>query len=317
MFVQCRPKLNLALEIMGRRADGYHELASVMHPIGCPGRLLESLGLPNMDQLVPPMAVDLASGLQDMLNIRPGRSGIELRTGGPSSPEGRANIAYRAAEAFYEMADLEPRVCLRLEKWIPSQAGLGGGSADAAGVLRGLATLHYWTDEEALREVARTLGADVPFFLGSGAALAEGIGERLTPLPTADFAVVLALGTPGVETRWAYSQVKPKHYTDGSRARAAAELLEDGQVGEPWNGFVPALARERPDLIALIERMAKLTGGPAGLTGSGACVFGLAPDDSAAWRADSALRQEGYWTWSGRSASEPLTVTLQDTVERR
>ncbi|MBM3499045.1 MAG: 4-(cytidine 5'-diphospho)-2-C-methyl-D-erythritol kinase [Armatimonadetes bacterium] len=306
VLVECRAKLNLVLEIVGKRPDGYHDLATVMHPVGLESRLLQELGLPAF-----PVA-----GLADSLRIGLGKPGIRLRAWGLPSPPGKENVAYRAAEAFYEMAGLEPRATLELHKAIPSEGGLGGGSADAAGVLRGLATLHYWTDEEALREVARSLGADVPFFLGSGAALAEGIGERLSPLPAADFAVVLALGTPGVGTKWAYSQVKPKHYTDGSRAQAAAELLSQGQVAEPWNGFVPALARERPDLVALIERMTKLTGGPAGLTGSGACVFGLAPDDSAAWRAEAVLRQQGYWTWSGRSASEPLTVSLQYTAER-
>ena len=192
---------------------------------------------------------------------------------------------------------------------IPPEGGLGGGSADAAGVLRGLAALHDWTDQAALHEVARGLGADVPFFLGSSGALAEGIGERLTPLPSADFAVVLALGTPGVETKWAYSQVKSAHHTDGGRARAAAQLLEHGQLAEPWNGFVPALARARPDLTALIDRVGELTGGRAGLTGSGACVFGLAPSDHVAWDAAAVLRREGHWSWSGRSARDPLTVT--------
>ncbi len=281
--VECRAKLNLVLEIVGRRPDGYHDLATVMHPVE----------------------------LADTLRIDLGGAGVELRAGGFPSPQGEANIAYRAATAFCEMARVAPQVRLALIKGIPSEAGLGGGSADAAGVLRGLACLHHWTDEAALHEAARSLGADVPFFLGSGAALVEGIGERLTPVPSATFAVVLALGVPGVETRWAYSRVRPSQYSDGARARTTVDLLKAGRVGEPWNAFGPALAEARPDLTALAARVGELGGGSAALTGSGSCVFCVAPDDATAESSAMALRQEGYWSWWGRSATEPLAVSLR------
>jgi 4-diphosphocytidyl-2-C-methyl-D-erythritol kinase len=277
--VLCRAKLNLVLEIVGRRPDGYHELATVMHPIA----------------------------LADELTIEPGAGGIELQTSGLPCPSGEANIAYRAAEAFCKAASIEPRVRIRLHKRIPAEAGLGGGSADAAGALRGLAALHGWQDEAGLTEIARGLGADVPFFLGEGAALAQGIGERLTPLPAGRFACVLALGTPGVNTRWAYSHVRPEHYTDGARAQGAATALrERGCVNEVWNGFEPALAEARPDLAELVAQMRGLVDGGAALTGSGACVFGLARDEAAARRAAATLERAGYWTWWSSSAEQPL-----------
>jgi 4-diphosphocytidyl-2C-methyl-D-erythritol kinase len=96
--------------------------------------------------------------------------------------------------------------------------------------------------------------------------------------------------------------------SDGARAGEAAALLREGRVADPWNAFESALADTRPDLACLIARMRELVGGRAGLTGSGACVFGLAPTDAEAQRAAATLAEEGYWTWWGRSASEPVTM---------
>ncbi len=279
----CRAKLNLVLEILGRRPDGYHNIATVMHPI------------------------DLA----DTLTVRPGRSGVRLRVQGLPSPEGGDNLVVKAAEAFYTAAGGEAAVEMVLEKRIPAQSGLGGGSADAAGALACLAALHgkSRTDDTVLT-AARTVGADVPFFLANSAALAEGIGDRLTALPARPFWVVLALGRPGVSTRWAYEQIGPQHYTDGARtSRAAVALEQGGMVGELWNGFAAALAPSRPDLVQLAGRVSQLAGSQGALTGSGSCVYAMAPSARAADAARDALANEGYWTWSGPSALEPITVT--------
>jgi len=280
--VICRAKLNLVLEITGKRPDGYHDLATLMHPIG----------------------------LADELTILPGEAGLRLERSGLPSPAGEGNVAYRAAQAFSEASGIAPSVTLHLYKRIPAEAGLGGGSADAAGVLRGLATLRGWPrDDPRLAEIARSLGADVPFFLSRGAALAEGLGERLTPLPPARFACVLAIAAPGVSTGWAYSQVRPEHHTDGARARRAAQALRRrGRVHETWNGFEAALASARPDLRALIERVRDLVKGPSGLTGSGSGVFGLVEDELRAGQVGTLLAQAGYWAWWGHSAAEPISV---------
>jgi len=282
--VSCRAKLNLVLEILGRRPGGYHDLASVMHPIA----------------------------LADRLQVRAGPPGIALRASGLALPEGEENIAVRAARLFHELIDEPPAVEIALEKNIPPASGLGGGSADAAGTLAALAELHgVPTEDERLWEVAVRLGADVPFFLSAGAALAEGIGDRLVSLPAGRFPVVLALGKPGVETAWAYRQVSPDQYTDGARARrAAAALVAGGRIEEPWNVFAHALAPARPDLTELIAQLAGLAQGPACLTGSGSCVFALAADEAAADRAREALRARGYWAWRGSAADRPLACEM-------
>jgi 4-diphosphocytidyl-2C-methyl-D-erythritol kinase len=138
--------------------------------------------------------------------------------------------------------------------------------------------------------------------------LAEGTGDRLRPLPAVRFACVLALGRPGVNTAWAYSQITVSHFTDGGRAARGAALVQAGRVPDPWNAFAEALRPARPDLGALIARMAALTQAPAGLTGSGSCVFGLPPDEETARAAANALAADGLWTWCGASAAEPLTL---------
>lgn len=282
--VRCRAKLNLVLEILGRREDGFHDLATVMHP------------------------VDLA----DEVMVRLGTPGLRLLTSGIESPAGAANVAYRAADAFCEALGVEPRVEIELHKRIPAAAGLAGGSADAAGVLVGLAELHRVRKPDLLSRVAAGLGADVPFFLGEAAALAEGVGERLTPLPVADFWAVLAIAGEGVATPWAYRQVRPAHYTDGSQAHKAAQaLLERGDVTEVGNAFLTVLAAERPDLTKLVARTAELVSGPAGLTGSGACVFGLADCQGQAAHASQELSAEGCWSWWGRSADRPVSLVRE------
>ncbi len=282
VIVQCRAKLNLVLEILGRRPDGYHDLATIMH------------------------CIELA----DTLTVGLAKSGVRLETGGLPSPEGEENLVVRAARAFRAATGGLGGVRIVLEKRIPAESGLGGGSSDAAGTLMALAHLHgVPPDDEALLRVARGLGADVPFFLSTGAALAEGTGDRLMALPAAHFWAVLAVAAPGVSTKWAYQQVGPQHYTDGVRARrAAVSLKRRGGADEPWNGFMQALSSRRPDLARLAAVMSELTGLPAILTGSGSGVYSMAPHEGVARAASQALAASGYWSWSGRSASQPVSI---------
>jgi len=282
VVAQCRAKLNLVLEILGRRPDGYHNLATIMH------------------------CVELA----DTLTLGLARSGVTLRTHGLPSPAGDENLVVRAAKAFRAEIGGVGGVRIVLDKRIPAESGLGGGSSDAAGALMALAELHgVPPDDETLLRVARGLGADVPFFLSGGATLAEGTGDRLMTLPAAHFWAVLAVAAPGVSTKWAYQQVGPQHYTDGVRARrAAVSLKRRGGPDEPWNVFMPALSPRRPDLARLAAIMSELTSRPAILTGSGSGVYSMAPNERVARAASEALAARGYWSWSGCSASRPVRL---------
>src|SRR3989304_2871845 len=161
-------KVNLALEVLGKRPDGYHELATVMQAVD----LSDRLGLRDADDL-------------------------ELVSRAPGVPTDAPNVAGGAAVALREAARLGRGVRITLDKRIPVAAGLGGGSTDAAAVLVGLNRLWRLRWPVArLGEVAIRLGMDVPFFLRGGAALATGRGETLDPLPGGGLALVLV--NPGI-----------------------------------------------------------------------------------------------------------------------
>ena len=153
-------KVNLSLDVLGRREDGYHELSMVM------------------------LAVTLADGLELSL----AEPGVALSCTDPSVPCGEKNTVFRAASLFLERAGLAETTGARihLKKTIPSQAGLGGGSADAAAVLRGLNLLTGDPlSEEELFSIGLRVGADVPFCLAGGIRLARGVGDLLSSAPHA------------------------------------------------------------------------------------------------------------------------------------
>lgn len=202
-------KLNLTLEVLGRRADGYHEIASVM----------QTLDLADRVRLDEAPSIEIEVGGDQVL-------GVPL--------EGPRNLAYRAAVALAEEAgrnDLGARIVL--EKRVPAGMGLGGGSSDAAAVLRGLNRL--WRldlDAEALGRVAARTGSDVPFFLQSGAAFVSGRGEQVRPLPDPERPLVFTLFVSSVEiedkTRRMYSALVPADFSDGRRSIVTAGTLARG-----------------------------------------------------------------------------------------
>ena len=213
-------KLNLVLEVTGRRLDGYHEIASVMQ------------------------AVDLADTVR--LDAAPA---IEIEITGEEQRgvprEGPRNLAFGAAHALAEAArDPGLGARIELEKRIPAGMGLGGGSTDAAAVLRGLNRL--WGLDwplEALTQVAASVGSDVAFFLHGGSAFVGGRGELVEPLP--DFGPIdLTLFVADIEledkTRRMYGSLSPADITDGRKANAAAERVRNGlALGESdlYNAF--------------------------------------------------------------------------------
>jgi 4-diphosphocytidyl-2-C-methyl-D-erythritol kinase len=201
-------KLNLVLEVLGRRSDGYHDVATV----------IQAIDLADVVRLEPAASIELEVAGEQLLGV---------------PREGPRNLAYAAAHALAEAAgrtDLGVRI--ELEKRIPAGMGLGGGSSDAAAVLRGLNRL--WAldlDDEALRAVAESIGSDVAFFLHGGAALATGRGEYIEPLPDAP-ALQLTLFISDLEledkTRRMYATLSPADFSDGHKARVAAESIRRG-----------------------------------------------------------------------------------------
>src|SRR6266403_3429037 len=196
LVLNAAAKVNLILEVLGKRDDGYHELVTVMQ------------------------AVDLSDRI-----TREDAAVLELASG-PGVPADGRNLALRAATALREAAGVTRGARITLDKRIPVAAGLGGGSADAAAVLLGLNRLWRLRWPVArLDEVATGLGMDVPFFLRGGTALATGRGERLAPLGSTSLGLVLVNPKFAVSTAEMYGRVTPALYTDGARARDAAKAL--------------------------------------------------------------------------------------------
>jgi 4-diphosphocytidyl-2-C-methyl-D-erythritol kinase len=250
VFVPAYAKINLSLEILHRRDDGYHDIASVMQTIS----------------------------LCDTLAFRPAPGGIRTLACDVPELEGRHNLALRAADLLAAETGHEPGVAIELHKETPAQGGLGGGSSDAARTLVALSRL--WgihAPQQRLHELAASLGSDVPFFLVGGTALIEGRGERVTPLPDAE-PLWLVLATPpvGVATRAAYAALGPESFSDGASTVALRDVI---QRGEPLpldlltNGFEPSVLRDHRAIEQ--NRRALLSAGAplVRLSGSGPSLY--------------------------------------------
>jgi 4-diphosphocytidyl-2-C-methyl-D-erythritol kinase len=274
-------KVNLALEVLGKRADGYHEVATVMQTID----LADRLALEDADDLT------LTATTADV-------------------PTDGSNLALRAAAALRESARIDRGVRVWLDKRIPVAAGLGGGSSDAAAVLLGLNRLWglRWRVER-LAEVAATLGSDVPFFLTGGVALGTGRGERLTPVT--GMALALVLVNPGVplSTAVVYGRITPGTYSDGSRARTVIDALRARQplrvAASLYNGLEGAAEEVFGDLVRL--RAALVSAGALGalMSGSGPTVFGVARSFEQARQIRARVARASWRCWAVRTVSGP------------
>jgi len=271
MQVLAPAKINLSLKIFGRRNDGFHELDTLIVPIS----------------------------LYDEINIDKRRAGkgIEFRCNDPSVPQGDGNLAVRAAKAFFETTNIEPAVSIELNKNIPHGAGLGGGSSDAASVVRALNELfELKLSRQALAEMAAPIGSDVPFFLFQSAASCKGRGEMVTPVKlTGQLSILLLKPAFAVSTGWAYSRWQGSREIPGIRYEAqefAGHTFVNDLERPVFEKFV-FLAQLKMWLLSQSEVGAAL------MSGSGSTMFAVmqenADADSVANRAKNALDPE-LWT---------------------
>ena len=281
LVLRAAAKVNLALEVLGRRDDGYHEIATVMQAVDLSDRLV----LEDADVL-------------------------ELRTTAPDVPTDGTNLALKAALTLREMAGSSRGTRITLEKRIPVAAGLGGGSTDAAAVLVGLNRLWGLRWPKArLAEVAVRLGMDVPFFLHGGAALATGRGEQLEPLSSWALALVLVNPSVAASTAEIYGGVVPAMYSDGGRAGRMAVALRSRQPSRVAATLGNTLERVAAARYREVEQMeaALLAAGALGATmsGSGLTVFGVARSYDHARQIRARVARARWGCWAVRALRGP------------
>ena len=273
-------KINLFLSVGGKRPDGYHDLASAMHTLS----------------LCDTLSLDYTPG--EFARIR-----LEI-SGGGDLPCDCRNLAYRAAEAFLAATGRRGEVGIRLSKRIPMAAGLGGGSADAAAVLRGLNRLcGSPLSKEELCTLGSSLGADVPFCVLGGCALAEGVGEKLTPILTLpqDAVFVVACGGEGVSTKEAYGMIDAKREDNALFRVPEKERFTDAIAqGDPalvlpylFNDFESVIEPLRPTVTEIKKVMRDLGATFSMMSGSGPAVFGIFSNLQAGDAACAALSAGG------------------------
>ena len=290
--VRACAKINLSLRVIGVRPDGYHELRTTFQSIALHDTLTftSERPVPSTRERPVPTA----------------GQGIQIDCTNPACPLDTTNLVWRAAERLWRESGRRalPRdLRVRLTKRIPMQAGLGGGSSDAAAALRALAGL-WRVDQRKLPAIASELGADVPFFLEGGTVLGLDRGDVLFPLADEPVSwVVLVLPDFGVSTKDAYA------WLDSSRARP----LHDRELG---NDLQPPVAARHPEISRAEKALQRAGAFHAAMSGSGSAVFGLFQKRTDAERAARDLRTRRRQTLLTRTLGRAKYCALSRPVSR-
>lgn len=271
LTARAHAKVNLDLRVLGVRADGYHELRTVFQ------------------------AIELHDTL--VCAEHPGPFTLKCRT--PGVPLDATNLVWRAAAALWTALGRGGDICdavIQIDKKIPLEAGLGGGSADAAAALMALGRLWGGAPITLLREVGATIGADVPFFLSGGTALGLGRGEEIYPLVDLPPHFLVIVRPPfGVSTAEAYG------WYDEDRTEGVRENREFQQLPVPWpsraaqmiNDLEPPVIRRHQEIAGIKVQLREAGASAAAMSGSGSAVFGLFRSRVLAERAVKPLSRNG------------------------
>ena len=269
-------KINLALSVIGKRNDSYHELDTVMQTVD----------------------------ISDEISIKKSR----FFSFESDSFNGENNIAFKAAHCFFGAAGIKPQVQIKIKKFIPSSAGLGGGSTDAAGVLTGLDKIFETGFPKArLCEMAVSLGADVPFLIDGGTQRARGIGEILTPLPAipkCSAVIILAGDKPSTAEMFARLDKTDYPRPDIEKTVTAVK-----------NGSYSELTRALGNSFSVLwegsnipDRLYSCGADVVSLSGSGPARFALFSDDEKAKMAREYLKNEGFFVYSCRPSESSFVI---------
>lgn len=272
MRLRAMAKINLGLDVIRKRDDGYHEVRMIMQTIK----------------------------MYDVLDIRKKKTqGISLSTNLPYVPSDERNLVYKAAKLLMDEFDIKEGISMRLFKFVPVAAGMAGGSSDAAAAFVGVNRLfRLGLSQEELMERAVQIGADVPYCIMRGTALAEGIGEKLTPLPAMPEGYVL-IGKPGinVSTKTAYENLNlaaiEQHPDIDGMIRDIRNKDLYSMTEKMVNVFEPGLMKKYPVIQEIRDFMEEKGALKAMMSGSGPTVFGIFDSKEKMNTAASALKKTG------------------------
>lgn len=255
-------KINLTLDVLGKRTDGYHNVKMIMQTVS----------------------------LFDLILVDQTKSGISISTNLRFLPTNEKNIAYAAAQTFFYKTGINGGCKIMIHKNIPVAAGLAGGSGNAAAVLQSLNMLYNTgLTNDQLCEMALELGADVPYCILGGTYLAEGIGEKLTPLPSMKKCVILMVKPPiNVSTASIYNAIDSAPINNRPDTESMILALEHGDinsVAENLSNVMGTVTEELHPIIRGIKQKMIMNGAiGAEMSGSGPTVFGIFPDFETAKR---------------------------------
>lgn len=270
--LKARAKINLGLDVVRRREDGYHEVKMVMQML----RLYDQIDIEKTQE-----------------------SGILVRSNLSFLPTDERNIAYKAAKVMIDEFGLEQGVIIRIEKHIPVAAGMAGGSTDCAAVLYGMNKLFgLRLNQKKLRELGVKLGADVPYCLMRQTALSEGIGEILTPIsPLQDCPILIAKPSVSVSTRHVYEHLKLDEQTMHPDIDGIVTALADGDLygvtDRMANVLETVTVPEHPVIDEIKKQMMASGAVNALMSGSGPTVFGIFDDEEKAKKACEDMKASG------------------------
>ena len=261
-------KVNLGLDVVRRLENGYHEVKMVMQTVG----------------------------ICDTLTLKKEAEGIKITTDSGEIPANEDNLVYKAAKLLKDKYDIGEGVSIHLEKRIPVAAGMAGGSTDAAAVLKGMnALFSMGLSEEQLKEEGVKLGADIPYCIMGGTALAEGIGEKLTRLPdTPDAFLLVAKPDINVSTKYVYENLQLDKIEKHPDIDGMVESIQAGNlqgVIDRMDNVLQTVTEEKYTVIGELKRFMEANGAlKALMSGSGPTVFGIYEDRQKAEVAAEALK---------------------------
>lgn len=264
-------KINLGLDVVGVLPNGYHEVRMIMQTVG----------------------------IYDELSFEKTENGIVITTDAGELPTNEDNLIYKAVKLLFDKYAISEGVRIHLQKNIPIAAGMAGGSTDAAATLKGISELFELNcDEKELRELGVKIGADVPYCIMGGTALAEGIGEKLTKLsPAPDCFLLVAKPDINVSTKYVYehldAQEDYEHPDIDGMLDAISKGSLDGVVSTMGNVLETVTVPAYPVIDTIKARMRELGALNSMMSGSGPTVFGIFDQEAVAAKAFESLKADG------------------------